>query len=146
MSILVSAMLAACVAISSVCFVETVKVYTEKKQFQLKEDGTVHICLLQVFRQVLSGRAKIRLSLLTAALYFFALLNIAGAVSCNFLISGSYQLPVSAGLLAFSALLMLLTGKYIGHVRYLLLCCAAKAYSEMVKRQKKTVANSNDLQ
>lgn len=147
MRLLICFMLAVCVAASSTCFIETIKMYTEKRRFRMKDGRVVGICLLQVLRYELAPRAKRRLALTTAGLYALALAIIAGALVYGVLFIGSGKFLVPAVLLAMSAVLVFLLGRHVRFIRYLILCCAARAVSKVALRNRKNnIANTNDLQ
>lgn len=122
MTIIITVILAVSVTVSIMCLVEAAKLHMEKAG----ED----VYVLDVFRNVLSAKAKRLLAFITAGLFILALSLIAGAVIYSVLFFDTGATLIPAILLALSGGLLYLESRYCIYVRFLFLCCAVKAVTK----------------
>ena len=125
MRFVITITLAVSLTISVMCIAEMIKLLTEKV------GGKFHV--LDALNCGLSGRARKRFVMITAALILAVVAVIAGTVIYGICFFSVEKTAAPAVFLAASGVMVYLETKYCIYVRFLLLCCIANTASKASK-------------
>ena len=121
----ITIILAVSLTTSTICAIEMMRLLLEKVSGKLR--------VLDALNCGLSGKARKRFIMVTAALILAVVAVIAGAVIYGICFFNVESTTAPAILLAASGALVYLETKYCIYVRFLLLCCVANAMSKALK-------------